>query len=77
MPESGLTTDAKPRSYQNLSPRARLSVGAGLLAWGVVGLLLSERAEQKLGLTPSEEDKAALDRMLPKITVAERDQRKR
>jgi len=62
------------QSYRNLPTLARLGVGGGLLAWGVVGLYLSDRAEEKFGFTPTDEDKAALDRLTPKIHVVEREQ---
>lgn len=62
------------QSYRNLPTLARLGVGGGLLVWGVVGLYLSDRAEEKFGFTPTEEDKAALDRLTPKIHVVEREQ---
>ena len=52
---------------------ARLGVGGGLLAWGVVGLYFSDKVEEKLGYTPTEEDKAALDRMTPKFHAVERE----
>ncbi|KAI5868656.1 hypothetical protein GGS23DRAFT_42756 [Durotheca rogersii] len=61
------------QSFRNLSPRMRLGVGLGLLAWGVIGLQLSDRAEERYGLAPTEEDKAALSKILPRITTVERD----
>lgn len=63
------------RTYQGLSSKAKLGVGAGLLAWGVVGLWVSDRAEEKLGLTPSEKDKAAMDKWTPKIRPVDRVER--
>ena len=33
---------------------------------------MSDRAEERLGYTPSEQDKAALDMMKPKIYVVDR-----
>ncbi|KAB5572364.1 hypothetical protein GE09DRAFT_1216929 [Coniochaeta sp. 2T2.1] len=60
------------RSYRNLPTMAKLGVGCGIFAWGVAGLYLSDRAEEKFGFTPTEEDKAALDRLTPKIHVVER-----
>ncbi|KAI2607531.1 uncharacterized protein GGS25DRAFT_523054 [Hypoxylon fragiforme] len=56
------------QSFRNLSPKMRIGVGLGLLAWGTIGLQLSDRAEEKFGFKPTEEDKAALDKMLPHIT---------
>ncbi|KAI1767390.1 hypothetical protein GGR53DRAFT_125800 [Hypoxylon sp. FL1150] len=61
------------QSFRNLSPRARVGVGLGLLAWGAIGLHLSDRAEERYGLTPTEDDKAALAKVLPRITAVERE----
>jgi hypothetical protein len=44
----------------------------GLLAWGVLGLSLSDKVESKLGFTPTEADKAELEKMKPKLHVVER-----
>lgn len=43
------------------------------MAWSIVGMYMSDRAEEKFGFTPSEADKAALDRMIPKVHVVDRD----
>ncbi|KAI1344614.1 hypothetical protein F5Y15DRAFT_411439 [Xylariaceae sp. FL0016] len=59
------------QSFRNLSPRTRIGVGLGLLAWGVVGLQLSDRAEEKY-FKPTEEDREALRRATPRITTVER-----
>lgn len=45
----------------------------GLLAWGVIGLQLSDQAEEKFGFTPTEKDKAALENMKPKIHFVEKE----
>lgn len=50
-------------------------MGASLLAWGVVGLYLSDQAEEKYGFKPSEKDKAELDKMTPKIRLVDREGR--
>ncbi|KAI1807146.1 hypothetical protein F4811DRAFT_507018 [Daldinia bambusicola] len=60
------------QSFRNLSSRARIGVGLGLLAWGAIGLQLSDRAEERYGFTPTDEDKAALDKILPSVTVVDR-----
>ncbi|KAI1081737.1 hypothetical protein F5B20DRAFT_535132 [Whalleya microplaca] len=60
------------QSFRNLSPRTRIGVGLGLLAWGAIGLHLSDRAEERFGLTPSEEDREALKELGPRITVVDR-----
>jgi hypothetical protein len=48
-----------------------MGVGAGIFAWGAIGLYLSDRAEDRF-FTPTEEEKAALDRITPKIPVVDR-----
>jgi hypothetical protein len=60
------------RSYRNLSPRTRIGVGIGILAWGFIGLQLSDRAEEKFGLKPTEEDKAALSQLAPRIIAVDK-----
>ncbi|KAI2624372.1 hypothetical protein GGR54DRAFT_573582 [Hypoxylon sp. NC1633] len=60
------------QSFRNLSFRTRIGVGLGLLAWGAIGLHLSDRAEERYGFRPSEEDKAALARAMPSITTVAR-----
>jgi hypothetical protein len=65
------------RSYSNLNSKAKLGVGAGLLIWGLVGLYLSDHAEKKFGFTPTEADKAGLEKMTPKLHVVDREQRGR
>ncbi|KAL7627436.1 hypothetical protein AAE478_001629 [Parahypoxylon ruwenzoriense] len=62
----------KIRSFRKLSPRTRIGVGLGLLAWGAIGLQLSDRAEERYGFTPTEEDKAALTKMVPRITAVDK-----
>lgn len=63
------------RSYRNLSPRARLGLGAALLAWGVVGLQLSDRAGERLGILPPDPGPAADHDgrdAIPRLTVVDR-----
>ncbi|CAJ2513801.1 Uu.00g019200.m01.CDS01 [Anthostomella pinea] len=62
------------QSFRNLSRRTRIGVGVGLLAWGVIGLQLADRAEERYGFTPTEADREALSKMAPKITTVERNQ---
>ncbi|CAD6499203.1 BgTH12-04855 [Blumeria graminis f. sp. triticale] len=61
-----------PRSLRNLPPRTRLYVGLTFLAWGSIGLVLSNLAERKLGLEPTPSDQQDLDELLPRIEVVER-----
>lgn len=58
-----------------MSPKSKLGVGVGMVVWGVVGLRLSEKAEDKFGYKPTEADKDALEKMTPKITVIKREER--
>jgi len=61
------------RSFRNLPQRTRIGVGLAFLAWGAVGLYISDNAERKLGFEPSQKDKEALEAVVPKITLVERD----
>ncbi|KAH8681425.1 hypothetical protein BX600DRAFT_505113 [Xylariales sp. PMI_506] len=65
------------QSFRNLSPRVRLGVGVGLLAWGAIGLQLSDHAEERFGLKPTEEDKEALTKLAPRITTVGKDNKDR
>jgi len=55
-----------------MAPRTRVMIGAGIMAYAGAGLFLSDKAEEKLGLTPTEKDKEELRNALPKITTVER-----
>ncbi|KAI0888649.1 uncharacterized protein GGS22DRAFT_61687 [Annulohypoxylon maeteangense] len=59
------------QAFRNLSRRTRICVGVGLFAWGLAGLRLSGRVEEQFGLTPTEEDKAALAKFFPSITAVD------
>lgn len=51
----------------------RLGVGVGLIAWSLIGLQVSDRAEERLGLKPSEEDEAAFRKYIPRVVTVDRD----
>ncbi|KAI0458724.1 hypothetical protein F5B21DRAFT_403989 [Xylaria acuta] len=59
------------QTFRNLSPKARIGVGLGLLAWGAVGLQLSDGAEERY-FKPTEADRAALRDIAPRITTVDR-----
>ncbi|KAK5998469.1 hypothetical protein PT974_00848 [Cladobotryum mycophilum] len=59
-------------AYQNLSSKTRLGVGIAVLAWGTAGLYISDRAEEKFGYTPTEQDKENLRNLAPKIITVEK-----
>ncbi|KAG5982645.1 hypothetical protein E4U55_001625 [Claviceps digitariae] len=60
------------KAYKNLTPKTRLGLGAGLMAWALAGMYLTDQAEQKFGYTPSEQDKEDLWKWVPRVTVVER-----
>jgi len=61
------------QTFLNLTPRTRLLVGTSFLAWGTLGLYLTDRAESTLGFEATEQDREALKSTLPRITVVERE----
>jgi hypothetical protein len=46
-------------------------VGGGIIGYACLGLFLADTVEEKLGYTPTEEDKKRLREALPKIRVVE------
>ncbi|KAH7314200.1 hypothetical protein BKA65DRAFT_466740 [Rhexocercosporidium sp. MPI-PUGE-AT-0058] len=60
-------------SFRNLTPRTRILVGASFLAWGTLGLYITDRAESRFGLEASESDREALGRVVPSVRVVERE----
>jgi hypothetical protein len=65
------TTNSIHSYYTSLSPKTRLMVGGGIIGYACLGLFLADTAEEKLGYTPTEEDKKRLREALPKIRVVE------
>ncbi|KAJ6258479.1 hypothetical protein Dda_6521 [Drechslerella dactyloides] len=59
------------RWFTGLSQTSRLALGGGLIAYGLVGSYLTDRAEETFGLVPTEEDKQKLRGLVPKISVVE------
>ncbi|KAL7818806.1 hypothetical protein V8C44DRAFT_319155 [Trichoderma aethiopicum] len=60
------------KAYKNLTPNTRLGVGVAVIAWGIAGLYISDKAEESFGFTPTEEDKAELRNMAPRITTVDK-----
>jgi hypothetical protein len=52
-----------------------MAVGFGIIAWGTIGLYVSDTAEKKLGFEASEKDKAALEAVTPRIRFVEKEER--
>ncbi|KAJ4311983.1 hypothetical protein N0V84_010176 [Fusarium piperis] len=63
------------KAYKNLSPKTRLGVGMAILAWGAGGLMVADKMEETFGFTPTEEDKARLNKYTPKIITVEKDEK--
>ncbi|EEQ31741.1 conserved hypothetical protein [Microsporum canis CBS 113480] len=51
-------------SYRSLKPRTRLFFGLGLMGYAAFGMWASPKLEKSLGMTPSKEEQAELDRKL-------------
>ncbi|KAH6716774.1 hypothetical protein DL95DRAFT_381306 [Leptodontidium sp. 2 PMI_412] len=62
-------------SFLSLTPRTRILVGSAFLAWGTLGLYITDRAESRFGLAASEEDREALGKVVPRVQVVEREGR--
>jgi hypothetical protein len=63
------------RWYKGLNPKTRIMIGVGVMAYAGAGLFLSDKMEEKLGLTPTEKDREELRNSLPKITTVEKGDR--
>jgi hypothetical protein len=50
-------------------------IGVGVMVYAGLGLFLSDKAEEKFGLTPTEKDREELRKALPTITTVERTSR--
>jgi hypothetical protein len=55
-----------------MPPKTRVMIGVGVMAYAGAGLYLSDKAEERLGLTPTERDREELRYALPKITTVEK-----
>ncbi|KAH3952004.1 hypothetical protein HBI56_146610 [Parastagonospora nodorum] len=61
--------------YRAITPKTRIMIGVGVMAYAGAGLFLSDKAEEKFGLTPTEKDMAELRESLPKISTVDRKER--
>ncbi|OAL03498.1 hypothetical protein IQ06DRAFT_344745 [Phaeosphaeriaceae sp. SRC1lsM3a] len=61
--------------YRAITPKTRMMIGAGVMAYAGAGMYLSDKAEEKLGLTPTEQDLKDLRDALPKISTVDRKDR--
>ncbi|KAI5854146.1 hypothetical protein BZA05DRAFT_393358 [Tricharina praecox] len=58
--------------YRSLPPRTRAILGGAVVVYATVGLYVSDFAEEKLGFTPSEQEKAQISGLVPKVRVVDR-----
>jgi hypothetical protein len=63
------------RWYKGLTPKSRLMLGGGIMAYAVVGMYLTDKAEEKFNFKPTEQDREELQKVLPKIITVEREKR--
>ncbi|KAF3913488.1 hypothetical protein AA313_de0208406 [Arthrobotrys entomopaga] len=61
------------RWFNSLPKSSRFALGGGLIAYGLVGEYLTDRAAEAFGLTPTEQDRQELKKMIPKISVVEKE----
>ncbi|KAL2834282.1 hypothetical protein BDW59DRAFT_156222 [Aspergillus cavernicola] len=61
-------------SYKSLSPKTRALFGVGVMGWASIGLWMSPRVEQAMGMVPTEQERAELDRkMAVKVSRVDKD----
>ncbi|RYO27097.1 hypothetical protein AA0113_g308 [Alternaria arborescens] len=58
--------------FKGIPPKTRMIIGVGVMAYAGAGLYISDRAEEKFGLVPTDKDREELRDALPKITPVEK-----
>lgn len=48
-------------------------IGGGVMVYAILGLTLSDKAEEALGFKPTDQDKANLKNAVPKIQFVDRE----
>ncbi|KAL3475788.1 hypothetical protein BJX99DRAFT_259045 [Aspergillus californicus] len=51
-------------SYKSLTPKTRALFGVGVMAWASIGMWTSSSVEQAMGMVPTEQERAELDRKM-------------
>ena len=59
------------RAYTSINPKTRAILGLGIITWAGIGLYVSDKAEEKFGFTPSEEEKRRLEAAMPRVIAVE------
>ncbi|KAI4213548.1 MAG: hypothetical protein LQ351_003772 [Letrouitia transgressa] len=55
------------RSFRALRPRIRVYIGVGVMVYAGLGLVATDKAEEKFGMVATEEDRKALGEMVPRV----------
>ncbi|CAA9961820.1 hypothetical protein CFE70_005230 [Pyrenophora teres f. teres 0-1] len=58
--------------FKSIQPKTRMMIGVGIMAYAGAGLYLSDKAEEKFGLTPTEQDRKQLREAIPRISPVEK-----
>ncbi|CAG5143954.1 uncharacterized protein ALTATR162_LOCUS1453 [Alternaria atra] len=58
--------------FKGIPPKTRMIIGVGVMAYAGAGLYISDKAEEKFGLTPTEKDREELRDVLPKVSTVEK-----
>ncbi|KAJ4370883.1 hypothetical protein N0V86_008577 [Didymella sp. IMI 355093] len=61
--------------YRGLTPKTRMFMGVGIMAYAGFGLLISDQIEKRFDMTPNEQDYEEVRQLVPKISTVERGQR--
>lgn len=57
------------RSFRRLAPRTRMLLGVGIMVYAGLGMAMSDRFEEKIGMKPTEEDRDKLEKEMERWTV--------
>lgn len=62
------------RKYQALTPKTKAIIGVGVMGYALAGLYLSDTAEERFDMVPTEQDREKLRQMIPKIHAVDKDE---
>lgn len=71
-PQFAFVANHLRRWFKSIQPKTRMMIGVGIMAYAGAGLYLSDKAEEKFGLTPTEKDKMELREAMPRISPVEK-----
>jgi hypothetical protein len=58
--------------YKSIAPKTRIVIGVTIMAYAGFGMFISDKAEEQLGLVPTEKDKEDLRKAIPRISTVEK-----